>query len=238
MAFADRERAREWEKRKKKKENKHTGRRTTLTRTVAAADLHTGEGCRSRVEGKERTRQGSQLAQAGAVEFSTVIGTSLCMLQHHHHQHHLHGEPPGIHRGLSRDGLKMYVSSYPFASFAFSSHLAIHPHIHPSMNPSAPLRSRRPAQRIYIIAVMLRFSGWATRSGHHRQNYLLPIGRRGRGQRASSTRINVISHVRKLKRERKSLFESWMRGVKGVLWGRFPRLFPACAALKPFCDTY
>lgn len=161
-------------KKEKKKENKHTGRRTTLTRTVAAADLHTGEGCRSRVEGKERTRQGSQLAQAGAVEFSTVIGTSLCMLQHHHHQHHLHGEPPGIHRGLSRDGLKMYVSSYPFASFAFSSHLAIHPHIHPSMNPSAPLRSRRPAQRIYIIAVMLRFSGWATRSGHHRQNYLPP----------------------------------------------------------------
>lgn len=71
-----------------------------------------------------------------AVEFSTPS-----MHQHHHH----HGEPPGIHRGLSRDGLEMYAGSYPRV-FIPSGHPQ-HPSIHP-FGPGVPLSAR-------IIAVML-----------------------------------------------------------------------------------
>lgn len=96
------------------------------------------------------------------------------------------------------------------AILAFSSHLAIH-NIHPSIHP--PLRSWRPAQRTYNSRDALWFSGWTMRSGHHRQNCSVGDGDGDYGHRVpvQSSILpvqNVISHVRKPKRERKSLLES------------------------------
>lgn len=183
-------------KKKKKEENKHTGRRTTLAplwqrQIYILARALAGEGWRAKA-----TPTRIPVGPSRAVEFSTVMDTH-APHQHHHH----HGEPPGIHRGLSRDGLEMYASSYPRV-FIPSGHPQHHPSIHP-FGPGVPLSAR-------IIAVILQFGDWATRNGHHRQNCLASQNPVGEGIEYPCnrvcTRTNVISHVRNPKR--KSLPES------------------------------
>lgn len=140
MAFADRENG---EKRKKKKKNKHTGRRITLAplwqrQIYILARALAGEGWRAK---GNPTR--IPVGPSRAVEFSTVMDacSSISIT--------ITANP----REFTGACHAMDSRCMQAATLAFSSHLAIHNIIHPSIHPfgpGVPLSAR-------IIAVMLWF---------------------------------------------------------------------------------
>lgn len=124
-----------------------------------------------------------------AVEFSTVMDTpSMHAPASASPSRRTPGNSQGPVTRWTRDVCKQLPSRFhPI----WPSTTSIHPSIHP-FGPGVPHNSRD------------AWVGWATRSGHHRQNCLLAGSgrRRRRGLRASSLYpCNVISHVRKPKRE-------------------------------------